>query len=81
MAQTKAQRQKVAGPRVKPPVGAALRAEPHTLDGWRHECERLRAELLAARDEIATLRTRQEQVLNRIDWVLDALDSLPDGES
>ncbi len=81
MAQTKAQRQKVVGPRVKPSVGTAISAEPHTMEGWRQECERLSAELLAAREEITSLRSRQEQVLNRIDWVLDALDSFPDGES
>ncbi len=81
MAQMKVQRQKVVGARAKSPSGATARVEPQTLDGWRQECERLRAELLAAREEVASLRTRQEQVLNRIDWVLDALDSLPDSDS
>ena len=81
MAQRKVQRQKVVAPRGKAQVLTAVRPEPGNPEGWRQECERLRAELQAARDEIASLRSRQEQVLNRIDWVLDALDSLPDAES
>ena len=81
MAQRKVQRQKVVTPRGKAQVLSPVRPEPGNSEGWRLECERLRAELQAARDEIASLRSRQELVLNRIDWVLDALDSLPDAES
>ena len=80
MAQRKAQRQK-APPRAKAVAGGAARVEPQGIDGWRKECERLRAELQAARDEIAAQRQRQEQVLNRIDWVLDSLDSLGENET
>jgi hypothetical protein len=80
MAQRKVQRQKVVAPRGRAPVVAIPRAEPKTADGWRRECEQLRTELQAARDEIAALQSRQEQVLNRIEWVLDALDSLPESE-
>lgn len=58
-------------------TAASARPEPQTLEGWRQECERLRAELAASLAEIAELRRRQEDVLNRIDWVLDSLDSLP----
>ena len=71
----KAHRQKQA-PRVKVAAGPAARPEPQSIDEWRRECERLRGELVTARDEIAALRARQEQALNRIDWVLDSLDSL-----
>ncbi len=81
MAQRKMQRQKVAAPRGRAPVVAVARAEPKTAEGWRKECEQLRNELQAARSEIAALQARQEQVLNRIDWVLDALDSLPESDS
>ena len=76
MAQRKAQRQKQTQPRAKAAVKSVARSEPASLDGWRQECERLRNELQAARDEIAAHRVREEQVLNRIDWVLDSLDSL-----
>ncbi len=80
MAQGKARRQKQV-PRVKSAAGLAVRPEPQTADHWRRECERLRGELATAREEIANLKTRQEQVLNRIDWVLDSLDSLSEIES
>ena len=55
--------------------------EPTSAEGWRAEAERLKAELEAARQEIAFLKTRQEQVLNRIDWVIDSLDTLATGRS
>lgn len=81
MAQRKVQRASKGQPRAKSLGKAALRAEPRSSDDWRRECERLKAELEAARQEIASLRARQEQVLNRIDWVLDSLDSLSQSES
>ena len=76
MAPRKAQRQKKAQPRAKAAVKVVARSDPTTLDGWRLECERVRAELQAAREEVAAMRVREEQVLNRIDWVLDSLDGL-----
>ena len=74
MAERKAQRQKQVQPRAKAAVRAVASADPRGPDGWRRECERLRAELQVARDEIAALRSREEQALNRIDWVLDSLN-------
>ena len=40
------------------------------------ERDRLAAELKAARERIAALEAAREQVLNRIDWVIDSLHSL-----
>ena len=76
MAQRKAQQRKQTQPRAKTAVKAVARPEPTSVDGWRQECERLRGELQAARAEIVAMRAREEDVLNRIDWVLDSLDSL-----
>jgi uncharacterized coiled-coil DUF342 family protein len=42
------------------------------------ERDQLRAELEAARARIAELERVREQVLNRIDWVIDSLHSLGD---
>ena len=81
MAQRKGQSAKQALPRVRTPARSSGRAEPKSIDDWRQECDRLRAELEAAHTEMAALRARQEQVLNRIDWVLDSLDSLAQTES
>ncbi len=53
-------------------------AEPVAPDAHElaHECERLRAELKKAREEIKDLKGRQDYVLNRIDWAIDSLHSL-----
>ncbi len=71
-----AQKKPVKQKKPAAPVESPVRAEPQTLASLRQECERLRVELAASRSEVADLRGRQEQVLNRIDWVLDSLDSL-----
>lgn len=81
MAQQKVQRAGRAPARAKASGRSASRGEPRTSQDWQRECERLRVELEAARQEIATLRARQEQVLNRIDWVLDSLDTLSRSDS
>lgn len=44
------------------------------------ECQALKAELMAAREEIARLEKRQELVVNRIDWVIDSLHNLLEDE-
>lgn len=44
------------------------------------ECQALKAELMAAREEIAQLEKRQELVVNRIDWVIDSLHNLLEDE-
>ncbi len=53
------------------------RADPSSTDDLRRECDRLRTELESARAEIDELRKKQAKVLDRIDWVLDSLRSLP----
>lgn len=50
------------------------------LERLEAECQALRAELLAAREEIARLEKRQELVVNRIDWVIDSLHNLLEDE-
>ena len=40
------------------------------------ERDRLAAELAAAKAQIATLEAARDQVLNRIDWVIDSLHTL-----
>ena len=73
----KAQGQKHARPQAKAAASAvASPSEPQSTEDWRAECDRLRGELQAARDEIVALKQRQEQVLNRIAWVLDSLETL-----
>lgn len=81
MAQRKGQRAVKAQPRAKAPGMTVSRADQRSGEDWRQECDRLKTELEVARREIAALRTRQEHVLNHIDWVLDSLDSLSQTES
>ena len=50
------------------------------IDRLRAECAALKVELSAAREEIARLERRQELVVNRIDWVIDSLHNLLEGE-
>ena len=76
MAQKKSAGQRKTLPRAATPASTSARGEAQTADALRAECERLKAELAQSRAEIADLRDRQTQVLNRIDWVLDSLDSL-----
>jgi predicted transcriptional regulator len=44
--------------------------------GLANEVQRLKAELAAAEQRIAELEMRQTEVINRIDWAIDALHSL-----
>jgi hypothetical protein len=51
-----------------------------TIEALIRERDGLRSELLAANAQIAALVARQRNVLNRIDWVVDSLNSLAEGE-
>ena len=56
-----------------PRKNADLEARIHALEAER---DRLLAELKAAQTRIADLERTREQVVNRIDWVIDSLHSL-----
>lgn len=58
----------------------AVKAPAKTLPATAlsEENARLKAELAAAHQRIAELETRQSEVVNRIDWVIDSLHNLPD---
>jgi len=67
--------------REQPPAtkgGAQLSQE--TVEALIRERDALRSELLAANAQIAALVARQRNVLNRIDWVIDSLNSLTESE-
>lgn len=68
--------------RLKPaaPMVAAMVPGRDRLAEVEAECARLRAELATASEEIERLRQRQELVVNRIDWVIDSLHNLIEGE-
>lgn len=75
MAQRKGQKRAPARTRVE-----SHSAGPESLDALRQERDRLRADLDAAKAENERLRELQAQVLNRIDWIVDSLNSLRDDE-
>ena len=56
-------------------AGAAASAAPDTptIDSLLVEIENLRDELTAAHERIYDLERRRDDVLNRIDWILDSL--------
>ena len=64
-----------AAGRVQPRKDATLEARIQALEAER---DRLMAELKAAQTRIADLERTREQVVNRIDWVIDSLHSLID---
>ena len=63
-----------------PPVASepSPAARIRTLETER---DRLQAELAAANKRIAALEVARDQVLDRIDWVIDSLHSLSDETS
>ena len=65
----------MAAPR-KAAVAAAAAPPATRVAGLEAERDRLAAELAAAKAHIATLEAARDQVLNRIDWVIDSLHSL-----
>ena len=83
MAERKGQRSGQASARVRAASPARGQPDPipNTVAGLRAECARLEAELEAARAEVAELRSRHDDALNRIDWVIDSLNTLAEDES
>ncbi|MBS0244784.1 MAG: DUF5320 domain-containing protein [Proteobacteria bacterium] len=61
-----------------PPAKGAERGASDRLEALEAECARLKSELAEARKRIAELEGQREQVVNRIDWVIDSLHSLLD---
>ena len=76
------------GPKPAPAIAkAAAKAKQAPSEGVQSrlaeleaEIAKLRAELTDAGNEIERLRQRQELVVNRIDWVIDSLHNLIEGE-
>jgi predicted nucleic acid-binding Zn-ribbon protein len=81
MAQRKAERARTAVRRAPARKAERRAAEQETLASVRAERDRLRMELEAARARIAGLEQRQREVLNRIDWIVDSLNSLMEGRT
>lgn len=54
---------------------------PETLAEVRRQRDEARQALAAAEHRIAELESRNEQAVNRIDWVIDSLHTLKDGKS
>jgi hypothetical protein len=79
MAQRRGQRAKRPSDREQ--TRARDGAQPaESIDALLRERDRLRSQLLAANAQIAALVARQQNVLNRIDWVIDSLNSLTEGD-
>ncbi|HXF54236.1 MAG TPA: hypothetical protein VNK52_08940 [Hyphomicrobiaceae bacterium] len=57
-----------------------VQVSQETVEALVRERDALRSELLAANAQIAALVARQRNVLNRIDWVIDSLNSLTESE-
>jgi predicted RNase H-like nuclease (RuvC/YqgF family) len=81
MAQRKVQRTKQVQATTKTRAATSASGRLNTVEALRAECERLTAELEAARSEIAELTTQRDGAINRIDWVLDSLKTLLEAES
>jgi uncharacterized coiled-coil DUF342 family protein len=64
---------RAAGVRHK--TGSAVTAPP-SIDSLRKERDELRGELDSALARIKDLESRQDEIANRIAWVLDSLQSL-----
>jgi hypothetical protein len=79
MAQRRGQRAKRPSDRETRAREGARPAE--SIDALLRERDALRSELLAANAQIAALVARQRNVLDRIDWVIDSLNSLTEGDS
>ena len=71
----KAKRAKKASPRPAREAASA-RATRSPSGGLEAECERLKSELEAAEARIAALEAQRKQLLDRLDWAIDSLQSL-----
>jgi len=81
MAQRKQQGTRRSPVRVQARAPERARPAPESVEDLVRERDRLRAELLAANAQIAALVARQNNVLNRIDWVIDHLATIVEGEA
>ncbi len=85
MTERKGQQPRQAPVRVQARTGkrATARTSPeaNSVDELRQQRDQLARELQAARAEIARLRAAQDDVINRIDWIIDSLNSLPESDS
>jgi hypothetical protein len=80
MAQRKEQRARRPSEREQARAKEGAHGAPESIEALLRERDALRSELLAANTEIAALVARQRNVLNRIDWVIDSLNSLAEAD-
>ena len=71
MAERHGQKGRKAPARAQSRGGESARAAAESLEQVQRERDALKAELETARAEIAAMRARQADVLNRIDWVIE----------
>ena len=60
---------------------AAERRTADTLETLKSERDELKRQLEAAQQRIAALEKQKEEAVNRIDWVIDSLNSLLDSDA
>jgi hypothetical protein len=80
MAQRKEQRARRLSDRDQTRAKDGAHGAQETVEALIRERDALRSEVLAANAQIAALVARQRNVLNRIDWVIDSLNSLTEGD-
>jgi hypothetical protein len=91
-ARAKQTRQKAAGtqrvrdeaPRAKRKAvskSAAKEARAPVDANLEEKCKRLEGELAAARERVAELEQLNEEAINRIDWVIDSLQTLLESQT
>ncbi len=83
-----AQRERKKGKRAAAGRQAAAPAQPASVEARFkaavRECEQLRSELERAKARIAALEVLEEQrlqLVNRIDWVIDSLHNVLEGDT
>jgi len=60
---------------------AAERRTADTLETLKSERDELKRQLEAAQHRIAALEKQKEEAVNRIDWVIDVLNTLLDSDA